>query len=441
MSKVIDYASPEDGVELVCADEVASVASDWHMKGWLPEGELVILGGDGGAGKTLIAMDWAATLSNSGTDRGLFPDGTQAQYGSTLIWTCEDDWRRTLKPRLDAAGANHRKIFFVGDVIEFSSRRSFDFKKDLPGLIRQIERIGDVKMLVIDTVMEVVSSGGSNAKKVRQDLIKLVEIAHKYRITVIGIAHLVKEAKKGDLVKSLAGSQAFSNLARHVLIAMRVNTQGQAPDAPSVGVLTCAKSNLCKPGGGRLYEMHSASVAAPDGREIDTSRLIWHNQVLPASAEEIRRWAADGSKDELAASPRNRAQEFLLRLLEDGPISANEAYALAEDEGITRKMLRGAGEKLDVISTRLSDDRGTWYEWSLPERERHFETLINLNHVDEGQAGDSGQAGHSGHSGQPREDGQPEQTEEPRRAYEMTDRSAMQEMFANFMEKKGGFRS
>ena len=437
MSKVINYASPEDGVELVRADEVDSVASDWHMKGWLPEGELVILGGDGGAGKTLIAMDWAATLSNSGTDRGIFPDGTHAQYGSTLIWTCEDDWRRTLKPRLDATGANYRKIFFVGDVIEFSSRRSFDFKRDLPGLIRQIEQIGDVKMLVIDTVMEVVSSGGSNAKKVRQDLMKLVEIALRYRITVIGIAHLVKEVKKGDLVKSLAGSQAFSNLARHVLIAMRVNTQEQALDAPSVGVLTCAKSNLCKPGRGRLYEIHSAWVAAHDGREIDTSRLIWHNQVLPASAEEIRRWAADGNKDEMAASPRNRAQEFLLRLLEDSPIPANEAYALAEDEGITRKMLRGASEKLGVISTRVTDDRGTWYEWSLPESERHFEPLINLDYVGEGQAHDSGQAAHSRQAGQA---GQAGQSGEPQTTYEMTDRRTMQDFFMSFMEKKGGFR-
>ncbi|AEG71176.1 hypothetical protein RSPO_m00537 (plasmid) [Ralstonia solanacearum Po82] len=44
-------------MQVVRADEVESVASDWHMPGWLPESELVILGGDGGAGKTQIAMD------------------------------------------------------------------------------------------------------------------------------------------------------------------------------------------------------------------------------------------------------------------------------------------------------------------------------------------------------------------------------------------------
>jgi len=104
MSKTIDYYSPEDGVQLVRADRVDSVAADWHMPGWLPESELVILGGDGGAGKTQIAMDWVATLSNSGTRRGVFPDGTPAQDGSALIWSCEDDWNRVLKPRLDAAG-------------------------------------------------------------------------------------------------------------------------------------------------------------------------------------------------------------------------------------------------------------------------------------------------------------------------------------------------
>lgn len=427
MSKVIDYASPEDGVALYRADEVDSIASDWHMKGWLPEGELVILGGDGGAGKTLIAMDWAATLSNSGTHRGVFFDGTPAQRGSALIWSCEDDWNRVLKPRLDAAGANHRNIFFVGDVVEFSSIRKFDFKRDLPGLVNRIEQIGDVKILVIDTVMEVVSGGGNNAKKVRQDLLKLVEIAHRYRITVVGIAHLVKNSKKGDPIKNLAGSQAFANLARHVLIAMKVNLPSQDAAAPSVGVLTCAKSNIGKSGGGRIYEIHSTEVGAQDGRTIETTRLIWHSQELPASAAAIRAWA-EADKDELAVSPRNRAKEFLLRLLDDGPISANSAYALAGDQGITRKMLRGANEKLNVVSTQKRDDQGTWYEWSLPERGQSSGHLPNLDQEGGRQAETSGQPGQPGQAGQ------------VRKFFEMGDQTCMNEFLKGHMDK-GGSRS
>ncbi len=437
MSKVIDYASPEDGVLVVRADEVESIASDWHMPGWLPESELVILGGDGGAGKTQIAMDWVATLSNSGTRHGVFPDGTPAQRGSALIWSCEDDWNRVLKPRLDASGADYRNIFFVGDVVEFGSRRSFDFRKDLPLLVKTIERIGDVKIIVIDTVMEVVSGGGNNAKKVRQDLLKLVEIAHKYRITVIGIAHLVKASKKGDPVKDLAGSQAFSNLARHVLIAMKVKLPGQDGNAPSVGVLTCAKTNIGKPGDGLIYEIHPMTAEARDGRTISTSRLIWHSQVLAASAAEIRQWA-ESDKGEMAAGPRNRAQEFLLRLLEDGPIAANQAYALAEEEGITRKMLRNASDKLDVASVRITDDRGTWYEWSLPARERSHEPLINLDPGDERQAENSGQVGQTGQAEDSMHAGQPGPA---RKTFELGDKSALNEMFLSYMERNGRSRS
>jgi putative DNA primase/helicase len=429
MSKVIDYASPDDGVELLRADKVDSIASDWHMEGWLPDGELVILGGDGGAGKTLIAMDWVATLSNSGTRYGVFSDGTEAQRGSALIWSCEDDWNRVLKPRLDAAGANYRNIFFVGDVVEFGSPRTFDFKRDLPGLVKRIEQIGDVKILVIDTVMDVVSGGGNNAKKVREDLLKLVEIAHRYQITVIGIAHLVKDSKKGDPVKNLAGSQAFSNLARHVLIAMKVNFPGCDESVPSVGVLTRAKSNLGMSGGGRLYEIHSMKVDAHDGRPIETAKLIWHRRELSASAADIRRWA-ESEKGEMAASPRNRAQEFLLRLLKEGPISANEAYDLAEEDGITPKVLRTASEKLRVVSTRKSDDRRRWNEWSLPERGRNFEPLINLDAADERQAGNSGQVGQAG---QPEPTDDTSQKRQVRKAYETDDRNSVQEIFNDFM--------
>ena len=406
MSKVIDYASEDDGVQLHRADRVDSLVSNWLMPGWLPEGELVILGGDGGAGKTLIAMDWVAALSNGGTRRGTFSDGTEAPSGCALIWSCEDDKNRVLKPRLEAAGANHRNIFFVGDVIEFSSCRRFDFQRDLPGLIKNIEDLGNVKILVIDTVMEVVSGGGNNAKKVRQDLLRLVDIAHRYQITIIGIAHLIKDSKQGDPVKNLAGSQAFSNLARHVLIAMKVTLPVHEETGPSVGVLTCAKSNVGQSGGGLIYEIHPTVVEANDGRSIDTARLIWHRHEISASAADIRRWA-NSEKDEMAASPRSRAQEFLLQLLNDGPISARGAYDLAEEAGITRKVLRGAFDKLNVVSTRLSDDRGVWYAWSLPKRGQEFEPLIDRERVDERGSGNPVQAGQSGQSGQPGQPGQP----------------------------------
>ena len=408
MSNVIDCVSRDDGVELHRADMVDSLASNWLMPDWLPEGELVILGGDGGAGKTLIAMDWVAALSNGGTRRGIFSDGTEAPRGCALIWSCEDDKNRVLKPRLEAAGANHRNIFFVGDVIEFSSCRRFDFQRDLPGLIKNIERLGDVKMIVIDTVMEVVSGGGNNAKKVRQDLLKLVDIAHRYRITIIGIAHLIKDSKQGDPVKNLAGSQAFSNLARHVLIAMKVTLPAHEETGSSMGVLTCAKSNVGKSGGGLIYEIHPTVVEASDGRSVDTARLIWHREKFSASAADIRRWA-NSEKDEMAASPRSRAQEFLLQVLKDGPIAARRAFDLAEEAGITPKMLRGACKKLNVVSTPLRDGREKWNEWTLPKRGQKFEPLIDLDRVDERANGNPGQAGQAGQPGQADDSKQPEQ--------------------------------
>lgn len=394
MSKAINYTSINDGVELRRADTVDSLASNWHMEGWLPEGELVILGGDGGEGKTLIAMDWIATVSNGGTDRGIFSDGTEAQRGSSLIWSCEDDWNRALKPRLEAAGANCRNIFFVGGFGEFNSRRSFDFKTDLPGLISEIEELGDVKILVIDTIMEAVSGGGNNAKMVRQDLLKLVDIAHKYQITIIGIAHLIKDSKKGDPVKNLAGSQAFSNLARHVLIAMKVRLPDGGEGGPSVGVLTRAKSNVGKSGGGRIYEIHPMTMdAVDDGRAIETARLIWYKRELSGSALDLRRWA-ESEKDEMANSPRNRAQEFLLQILRNGPLPVKDVYAFAEEDGITEKMVRSASEKLGVTKTRRGGgERGSWSEWELPERSWSREPLINFDLMDEEHEGQVGQVG------------------------------------------------
>ncbi|SUA81646.1 Uncharacterised protein [Pandoraea pnomenusa] len=232
--------------------------------------------------------------------------------------------------------------------------------------------------------------------------------------------HLVKDAKKGDLVKSLVGSQAFSNLARHVLIAMRVELPNYDEDGPSVGVLIRAKTNIGKTGGGRLYEIHPAWVNDRDGREIDTSRLIWHSKVLPASPSDLREWAAS-KKNELASSPRNRAQEFLMRLLVDGPVPVREINSLAEDDGITPKMLRSAKEKLGVVSERVSNGRGdVWHEWALPA-----DAIGDPARPLDADPEELGQLGQLGQPGQSQE------------TYELGDPSAMQKLFDSYMAKNG----
>ncbi len=74
---------------------------EWIWPEMLAKGELHIFSGEGGVGKTQIAIDLAARITNG--DR--FPNsGVSCDAGTVLYVSCEDDLEKTIMPRFDACG-------------------------------------------------------------------------------------------------------------------------------------------------------------------------------------------------------------------------------------------------------------------------------------------------------------------------------------------------
>src|SRR5687768_1888482 len=71
-----DLSLPE--VQLIRGDAVVPEPLRWLWDGWLAAGKLHILAGSPGAGKTTLALAFAATVSRGGT----WPDGTAAKAGN-----------------------------------------------------------------------------------------------------------------------------------------------------------------------------------------------------------------------------------------------------------------------------------------------------------------------------------------------------------------------
>src|SRR6266516_833986 len=75
----------------------------WLWPGWLPEGKLALLDGDPGLGKSLLTLDLCARLS---TGRPM-PDGIAGPaVCNTLVLEAEDGQKDTVRPRLQALGAD-----------------------------------------------------------------------------------------------------------------------------------------------------------------------------------------------------------------------------------------------------------------------------------------------------------------------------------------------
>ena len=178
----------QERVDMLRAADVRMEEIDWLWPGWLARGKLHLLAGDGGAGKTTLALAMASTLSRGGQG----PDETCAAAGNVLVWSGEDDIADTLVPRLAAAGANLENVYLVGDVLQGHRSRPFDPSQDLDMLAAEAERIGKISLLIVDPVVSAVLGDSHKNTEVRRSLQPLVELGALLDCAVLGISHFSK---------------------------------------------------------------------------------------------------------------------------------------------------------------------------------------------------------------------------------------------------------
>jgi RecA-family ATPase len=92
------------------ASEVNPRSIRWLWPGYLPRGKLAEIIGDPDQGKSLIVASLAASI----TAGAGFPDGFASPLvGNVIIISTEDDDEDTLRPRLEAAGADLTKVRII----------------------------------------------------------------------------------------------------------------------------------------------------------------------------------------------------------------------------------------------------------------------------------------------------------------------------------------
>ena len=100
-------------VTLTRLSDVEPERVSWLWQGYLPVGKLVRLDGDPSLGKSSLSDDIAAKITTAGT----WPDGTHCDYpGDVILMSAEDGLADTVRPRLDAAGADVTRVHAVEGV-------------------------------------------------------------------------------------------------------------------------------------------------------------------------------------------------------------------------------------------------------------------------------------------------------------------------------------
>ncbi len=75
------------------------------------------------------------------------------QPGSTILISAEDDPRRTIVPRLDAAGADRTKVHILESIILANGFETLpSLRADVEAITAAAVRLGDCRLIVIDPV-------------------------------------------------------------------------------------------------------------------------------------------------------------------------------------------------------------------------------------------------------------------------------------------------
>jgi len=322
--------------------EVEPERVEWLWPGRLPLGKLAVLDGDPGLGKSAMSLDVAARVS-AGLE---LPDGQRCEPAGVVLLSAEDGLADTIRPRLDAAGADTQRVVALSTVPDGKTERSLSIPEDLPAVERAIRRVG-ASLVVVDPIMAFLS-GNTNSHKdqdVRRALAPLAKLAERTGAAILIVRHLNK-ASGGNTLYRGGGSIGIIGAARSGMVV------AEDPNDPERRILAQNKQNLSNLAASLVFTVQTA----PNG----AARVVWCGQ-SELNASQILR----APLDEEEKSSLSEAKEFLQDELKEGPMGAKQVKNNAHQGDISQRTLKRAKADLGVKSTKEAD--GSW-TWSLPKK-------------------------------------------------------------------------
>jgi putative DNA primase/helicase len=361
MSKSIDRATSRQVDDLIlprlrCLADVEPELVRWLWQQRIAESKLSLLAGDPGLGKSFITLDIAARVS-VGAPWPDHPHETRTP-GGVVILSAEDGLEDTIRPRLDAAGADVERIVALSGV-EYRTEGAepqevgVDLTRHLPALESAVEQTADCALVIVDPITAYMGETDSHKNaEVRAMLARLAELAVRRNVAILAVTHLNKASTQAAIYRAM-GSLGFVAAARAVwaVVKDRDDPTGRRR------LLLPVKNNLGNDETGLAYRL---STRHADG---NVPVVEWEPEPVSISADDAMSFTPQrrGPKPDA----RNEATEYLRGALAKGPRLAKEITEEAREvHGISKTTLTRAKKELNVESYQQSTP-GPWY-WKLP---------------------------------------------------------------------------
>ena len=350
--KILDATTCEkrDGIHLTPFSTITPHSAEWALQGRVAANALNLLVGEPGEGKTTTVIDWIAQWSQGQAEGDWLGKPTHI-----VIASCEDSPSTTLRPRLQAAGADLERVHGVS-MQRDGMEGGLSIPEDIPALEKQMEHVG-ARALIIDPIMGHLGDVDSHKdQSIRKALAPLAKLAERLKAVVLGIMHLNKR-ECSSITGRVSGSVGFVAAARSVLLA----AQDPESEEHEQHVLVHAKCNLGPHAPTLRYALEETTITH-EGHEIKTSLVVWMGEEQHIHISDVLRIDSQHSHE---PSQKAEAKDWLGGFLEDGPRASEEVLREGKKQGFSQKTLYRAKKDLSIKEDKTGFGKNGKWAWHL----------------------------------------------------------------------------
>ncbi len=310
--------------DLINMNDVVTEEVAWLWPGYIPAGKLTIVRGNPGEGKTMLMMHVISRLTQGKPLPGE-PEDAFRDPVSCIYQTAEDGLGDTIKPRLEANGADCSRVFVIDetkDPLSFSDER-------IEAAIRETK----AKLFILDPLQAYLGAGVDmyRANEVRPQFHTLKVIAERTGCAIVLIEHMNKMRGMKAINRGL-GSMDITGAARSVLLLAKPNPKEQSI------FLAPVKSNLTALSPTLVFTVEDNRMFFEGTSELSADDLL------------------ESAKTEYKQSKLEAAKEFLTGLFSHGTdIPAEKIYTFMRFQEVSKRTVDSAKKELGIKSVKTKD--------------------------------------------------------------------------------------
>ena len=332
---------------------------EWLWKPFIAFGKVTMIQGDTGVGKTSLMVKIVADCTNGLKPptqfHGELQEQEKAEPLTTFYVTTENGIEDTLIPMFDLCGGNREHLYYQDE-----DEGHFVLNEDE---IRAVVRQFGAKLIVIDPWQEFLDDIASTSnEKIRTMIRRVQRVAEETGAAVVLCGNFTKARAGSDLNKGMGGAELTNTLRS--LLTVREDPYGNS----HIRILKTTKMSFI------------GKELSPVGLKQEEDYTVSYIQWLEYKAEQEERIAkeklgrssggkgSDEKKNEndQEKSRIQKGKDFLLEVLENGPMDSRILYEKARARGISRATLNRAKVLAEVHSKQQGNRSSLWKlgEWN-----------------------------------------------------------------------------